>query len=384
MQEKNSLHQSTAFAKIPPHVANIHQGGDSATDLARGLQMLRLGYKKSIRSSKAWFARVEPCNHCQIFDVLSAVERAARRSFAIVFLRHPFSGTTFPKYRVFSVWQDARLVMLVPLRFAGKEARVIDGFANLAYTDIIWGTDDANVRAEALSLLEKELIRLGVEELSFAQLDEAGETAKLFLKRDPLIKRGVYIVQVPLPGETFDDYFAALSKSSRQTIRTSYNRLERDGCRCAFTLERMNPQVCDRMFEERMAERFNAVFNWRKRLTQMWAHYKHSAFRSDAATCYVLRINGEIAAFMQGFYVAKRHSFEVPRLVMAEKFAKYSPGRLLIVEAARYFYEHTDVRMIDLTRGREPYKLAMGGTVVPMVSLKVDLKSQPFSGQSRK
>ena len=61
------------------------------------------------------------------------------------------------------------------------------------------------------------------------------------------------------------------------------------------------------------------------------------------------------------FSIMSRMALEVPRIAMNDKFGRYSPGWILIVEAVSWLCENSDIRAIDLCRGDERYKLDLGG-----------------------
>lgn len=53
----------------------------------------------------------------------------------------------------------------------------------------------------------------------------------------------------------------------------------------------------------------------------------------------------------------------VPRLAINDHFRRYSPGMILLNEAIKHSYDHTNIKEIDLSRGVDKYKLNMGGVI---------------------
>ena len=77
----------------------------------------------------------------------------------------------------------------------------------------------------------------------------------------------------------------------------------------------------------------------------------------------VVKVDGRIAGFMEGYINERKKSLEVPRLAIDDAFSFYSPGMLLLNESVKWLIENSDVRIIDLCRGTEKYKIDMGGVV---------------------
>ena len=84
----------------------------------------------------------------------------------------------------------------------------------------------------------------------------------------------------------------------------------------------------------------------------------------------VLCIDGCVAAYMEGYVNMARAALEVPRIAIDDRFARYSPGRLLIAEAARWLCANSQLRCIDLCRGDERYKLNLGGTLYETATIR--------------
>ncbi len=169
-------------------------------------------------------------------------------------------------------------------------------------------------------------------------------------------------------GDDFNEYIKSLSKSVRQNLRTSVNRLKRDG----HTLQLKafyggDKQIahemkrCLRIYEKRHFERYGVKTpKWKAWLL----YHQHFATRNylllPTALTLVLYIDGEVAGFMSGL-LGNAGQFVVPRLSINSDFLFYSPGMLLVQEAVRYFVENTHVRCLDLAKGEELYKYKMGG-----------------------
>ena len=167
---------------------------------------------------------------------------------------------------------------------------------------------------------------------------------------------------------SYEEYFAGLSKHTRQNIRTAYNRLNTDGRTYSMEIwrdkkipRRLMNQLLDRMYERKISE-YGISVNRLK-----LAYIKNIDFQTAYQRtwkdnyCAIFRVDGEIAAFLLG--VISGASLLVPRLAINEEFERYSPGILMLNELAKTFDESQEIRFIDLQSGAEPYKLTMGGQV---------------------
>lgn len=114
-------------------------------------------------------------------------------------------------------------------------------------------------------------------------------------------------VSIKLPSD-YDSYFSALSKSSRQNIRTAYNRVNRDAQMefRHYAIKDLNKDVATglhkeyaKLYRQRQKARYSK--NWLRLLAKISGHYANTAFNSVDGFCSELRINDELAACMYGF-----------------------------------------------------------------------------------
>lgn len=78
---------------------------------------------------------------------------------------------------------------------------------------------------------------------------------------------------------------------------------------------------------------------------------------------FVLYIENDPAAYMVCFYDEHRPIVYVPRLSANVEYLKYDAGILLLNESIKHLLAE-GISVVDLTRGDEPYKYAMGGVTV--------------------
>lgn len=163
----------------------------------------------------------------------------------------------------------------------------------------------------------------------------------------------------------FDEYLKTLSKSVRQNIRTAYNRVNTDGYLIdiqyvmgggRFPLTRVVNLYC-----KRHDHRYGVKTSWLKKCflkTQSFAT-RYYRFSPNAMT-FILYIDHQPAAFLSGLFSNDR--LIVPRLSIDDKFKRYSPGMLLVVETIKYLQKYTSIEVLDLSQGGEQYKYQLGAT----------------------
>lgn len=168
-----------------------------------------------------------------------------------------------------------------------------------------------------------------------------------------------------------DNYFNSLSKHSRQNIRTAYNRMKREekSYRIEFynknkRLEFHQKNECMKLYCNRMIEKFgkNTLSHPLLYLSQRFFNPINNCLKKlDNQFHALLYIDDELAAFMSGFYNCDNTRLVVPKLAFNSKYKFYEPGNIMIKETAEYLQRFCDNFELDLSRGDEKYKFAMGG-----------------------
>lgn len=166
--------------------------------------------------------------------------------------------------------------------------------------------------------------------------------------------------------EGYDAWRQSLSKSARQNLRTSYNRLAVDGKSLNINVIAgggKSPLKFDEIINlycRRHQLRYGVKVNCLKRFFLKHFNFATEIYRRCGhALTFVVVIDGEMAAFMSGL-VSRNGRFVVPRLSIDDRFSRYSPGVLLINETIKQLADR-GVTVLDLSRGVEKYKFAMGG-----------------------
>ena len=180
----------------------------------------------------------------------------------------------------------------------------------------------------------------------------------------------------------YDDYYAGLSKHTRQNLRTAYNRMARDGVRPYLEViigKPLDRKLLRRLIDiycKRHNDRYGVKTSPLKKLYLNVFDFSTRSLQNNAGNFYaILYIGGEIAAFMAGMHSPKRDSIIIPRLSINDSFSQYSPGMVMINETMKYMTKDMGICSLDLSKGAEQYKFSMGGTSYPTYSLELMQKT---------
>lgn len=257
---------------------------------------------------------------------------------------------------LFLLFQESDSVRAIApmLRYSNGRMELF-GFAN-GFNESGMLFDSVDILPECLRLMKERYTNV-----ELLKIDERSPLAKL-APSDAIATSNAEIRF----GADFDEYFKGLSKSARQNIRTAYNRLSTDGLpidlqvfsRGGYGLplnDIINLYVL--RHEKKYAVKTGVLKKWFLK-TQSFATRLY--LQSPNAMTFVLYINGSMAAFMSGLSDSGR--LIIPRLSIDESFRRYSPGMLLVTEAIKYLIKSTDINVLDLSQGDEPYKYNLGAT----------------------
>jgi len=292
--------------------------------------------------------------------------------------------------RFYVFYESSKPVLILPIEkalFANKcyLFAVINGFN---YRDLIVGESKyikpcIDIFIEKVSPIVVE--GLPVDSLTYKSLDFNSISYKLRKCRsinfiDIINQKSKETVNTP-----YDIYFSSLSKSVKQNLRTSYNRLEKqninykllayfggndecvswDGSLKTIGFDYKKKKILfdkiKALYKKRHVERYRRLFIKELLLEKTFAMYSYENY--SKALTLVLTYNDEIAAFMSG-YVSRTGVYTVPKLAIDANYAFFSPGMMLINESIKYFLNaDLQINILDLSRGNESYKEKMGGIV---------------------
>ena len=166
----------------------------------------------------------------------------------------------------------------------------------------------------------------------------------------------------------YDEFWGRLSKSTKQNIRTAYNHLKTDNKGFEFSrrkyqdLTDIEKKAISKLYFTRLTQKYDKPNNIIYRYLYENVHHYSVAFKAlDNVDYYILKIDGELSAFLAGMNNINGDYFIVPRLAIDDEFKRYSPGMILVNEVIKYMSEQTNIREFDLSRGDEKYKYVLGG-----------------------
>ena len=215
--------------------------------------------------------------------------------------------------------------------------------------------DSETILPECIYILKQHF-----KDIEFVKIDERSPLAKF--AKDHVRKTSNVLIKFP---KEFDDYIALLSKSVRQNIRTAYNRLKADGHDIRLDVysggvDNLPVSEIIDLYCDRHNDRYGVKTGLLRKLFLKSQSFATRYYRySPNAITFILRVDGQLAAFMSGLSVKNR--FVVPHLSIDNRVKRYSPGVLLIIETIKYLEHNTDIDVLDLSQGEEDYKYKLGG-----------------------
>lgn len=281
------------------------------------------------------------------------------------------------------VFEQDKPILIAGFRKYNKDTVILLGSrAGYDYCDIIWSNE--NVFEDGIKLVFAELKRSKIKNIiwKFWEVDNYSFTT---------IKKLVNVVEINEVKNTrinignydsYDDYWKSLGKHAKQNVRTAYNRLKRENKKIEFKFYDSNT-ICENNFCTKLDEfldlylvRQSLKYKGGKKLHQLYLskfNYITNSLRNDHSIMMEIRINDELAAFMQGTLNSDWSEYEIPRLAINDKFAFFSPGMILVNEAIKYMMGNTDIKIFNLCRGDEKYKYDMGGENYYTANVKLTL-----------
>ena len=178
-------------------------------------------------------------------------------------------------------------------------------------------------------------------------------------------------------GNDYESYFSSLSKHTRQNVRTAYNRVKKEGTSLNYSVfinQKIPQKLLNELIElycDRHEKHYGVKSSKFKRFYLKHFDFSTACLRQYKNFCAVLKLNSEIVAFLSGLINEQNKSIIVPRLSICDEYSRYSPGVILINETAKRIAEAKDLQILDLSKGKEQYKVSMGGEIYYQVNLVI-------------
>lgn len=166
-----------------------------------------------------------------------------------------------------------------------------------------------------------------------------------------------------------EDYNNILSKHARQNLRTAKNRVTKDHLSIVYDFDNtiVDKKACMDIRESKLSVQYNKISLLKKYkyrfLNRLHFHfprfypiYNYSASRIMTAT-----INNDLCAFFNYAYDESHKKIVIISAGTNLKYARYSPGILLMYNFIIQIIQKKEYKDVDFTRGNEPYKYTLGG-----------------------
>lgn len=326
----------------------------------------------------------------QSYEVLRAVERCFWRCLVHSAIRH-FAyalscalGMRRP-FRVYAARDERGVILCAPLHLGadGEWSVVAGDIVELDFVDFLYARRHEPELAEAFAAVMRRMREDGIGSVTWRYLETGGVTSALIARLPHSRPEAFANVRIPI-ADGAPDFAASLPKNARSVERVARNRLRRDRRSVSFSFRssagigegmsgpgaRRLLRECRSVYLERQRRRYGHG-GCQARLFFLHGCYISLSIPGSSSFAAVLRIDGRVAAYMEGYVNAARSALEVPRIAIDTEFARYSPGRLLVTETAGWLRACSRIRSIDLCRGDELYKLALGGTRYETATVRI-------------
>lgn len=272
--------------------------------------------------------------------------------------------------RFYSFYDEGECIMILPSihYWNSRKAELLLNVNGLNYCDVL--VLDERYIKQALILVAKDYDSLICNKVL--------ESSLLYSALKDTLSADQTVNNVCIHfGDNYEVYNKSLSKSTRQNLRTAYNRLNTDSKSLIFKVligsNDMNYAPFIDLYCKRHELRYGIKSNHLRKwflLNQSFATLNYTMNKKGLTMA--LYIDNQLAAFMSGM-VGQKQEYVVPRLSINDDFGFYSPGMLLLNETVKYFIGNTDIRHLDLSQGEEQYKYKMGGIVHISHNFTIDL-----------
>lgn len=309
-------------------------------------------------------------HYCNNIEVVKEVKDGPYR------IRNILKGNGLMWFYLVTV--ENKIILIAPLFIRKNEAVVAGTNEWFDFVDFFYSSDASENEIEkAISFLITQMKNEGIKRLHWNWMPN-DSASHIIVGSDGYRKSREEVVDnTTIPFSDYDGYKAALSKSTKQNLRTARNRLIRDNKDHEFQISMMGNidekiiEDCLKLYYSRQKTKYGVGFL--RKLTIKTLDFNTRLLRRGEGVVAAFLIDGEVAAFMYGYINNQKSSLEIPKLAIDDKFGFYSPGMLLVDSTIKYLADNTQIKSLDLCRGTEQYKLKMGGEVYPTYNYTIEL-----------
>ena len=330
--------------------------------------MYRLRIHKTLMSVKKSWKKLEEAGGADVSAYQSYyVNAVVRKRLPVYGLKERYSA------RYLELVEDGKPVMILPVcKYQGKEEYCAIGkFNGFQVYDFVYSREMTIEKMQ--QCVQFVLDTLKIDKLMLYNVPEnsvlyqAVATSQAFCDGYRISAGSNDNVTIDTEND-YDLWHSKLSKSTRQNIRTAYNRMNTDGIQLHVEIlrgERIKRNTLDQLIDlycKRHEERYEVTTSAPKKLYLRYLDFSTVCLRSYPDNfCAMVYMDNQLAAFMSGLVEKQGTSAVIPRLSIENRFSRYSPGVVLINETVKYLTSDTGIRFLDLSKGAEGYKISMGG-----------------------
>jgi len=277
---------------------------------------------------------------------------------------------------VYVVSDEKSVVLCAPLQcFADGSWKVVAGdVIELGFVDFLYSKRDRHVLMEAFRTVMRGMSDDGIRSVTWRYLEDSSITSEFLSGWRCEKSRTTPSVRIIFKNGT-EPYFQSLGRGVKAITRQAWNRIRRDGVTADFSfhssvgiggaMEAKDARVllhrCHSVYLDRQASRYGH-HGLMASLFFLHGSYIPLSVPGERSFVAAFTIDGDVAAYMEGYVNMSRTALEVPRVAINGKFGRYRPGKLLVQETVKWLCANSQIRAIDLCRGDEKYKIDLGGT----------------------
>lgn len=264
------------------------------------------------------------------------------------------------------VLEDNETVMIIPLakNMFKNEYSLFGDRSGYGYLDFIYSE---NIEEDTINkCFEKLKDMFKGSTLIFSRMREDSLICRYLLMDYEFVSKES-CVKIDMES-SYNQYYETLSKNTRQNIRTSYNRIQKEGkeinIKMFYKQSLPEKQLSDiiELYLKRRNKRYELSGGLISKIFLKNFDIGSVAMKkNDNYVHFILYIDDSIAAFYNGFLSLNEKIITVPRLAINDEFARFSPGILLLNESFKTIIDSNLAKEIDLMQGDEKYKYSMGG-----------------------
>ncbi len=170
--------------------------------------------------------------------------------------------------------------------------------------------------------------------------------------------------------ETSDDFFKGMKKQFRQNYRTQKHHYEKDGIELTYKLykgtfndvETLNriKEIHEDRFEQKNKDNLSMkIYRIKNKFVGSFDEISYAMKNNQESWVLLGFINGKLVSYIYG--LQDKQALRIMQLGFDRKYAKYSPGIMILIDCILDNFNEYSQKVVDFTRGDESYKFRMGG-----------------------